>query len=227
MPSGYSSLGGQVKNPYAPALDDEGRADRLARRVELGLGGRGGGRAVRRRDRHRDLGLAVVAGDAERARHGEADRRPRQPRRHPADRAQPGHRRPLDPQRARRGDPAQRAGRAAIPPTRRPRQLQRPARLHRRARCRRAARRAHRRAGRPRRPRQRRLLRPARRARRRRSSAAPSRSSKRRARRSSAPTSRPRAGSTAPAPRWRSSTATRRARPGTSRCVARSSSSTS
>src|SRR5207302_7532816 len=24
MPSGYSSLGGQVKNPYAPALDDKG-----------------------------------------------------------------------------------------------------------------------------------------------------------------------------------------------------------
>ena len=93
MPSGYSSLGGQVKNPYAPALDDSGVPIVLARRVELGLGGGGGGRAVRGGDRHRDLGLAAVAGDAERPRHGQADGRADQPRRHPADRAQPGHRR--------------------------------------------------------------------------------------------------------------------------------------
>ena len=54
-----------------------------------------------------------------------------------------------------------------------------------------------------------------------------SRSSKRRARRSCAPTSRPRAGSAAPAPRWRSSTAIRKARPSSSRCAGRSSSFTS
>ena len=45
MPSGYSSLGGQVKNPYAPQLDERGVPIVLARRVELGLGGRGRGRA--------------------------------------------------------------------------------------------------------------------------------------------------------------------------------------
>ena len=98
------------EEPLCPALDEQGRADRAARRVELGLGGRGGGGAVRGGDRHRDLGLAVEPGDAERARHGQADRRPHQPRRHCADLAQPGHRRAADPHRARRGDPAQRAG---------------------------------------------------------------------------------------------------------------------
>jgi amidase len=119
MPAGYSSLGGQVKNPYARARR-QGRADRAAGRVERGLGGRGRGRAVRRGDRHRDLGLAALAGDPERARHRQADRRPHQPRRHHPDRAQPGHRRPADPHRARRGDPAQRAGgaRPADPATR-------------------------------------------------------------------------------------------------------------
>ena len=62
MPSGYSSLGGQVKNPYAPALlDDQRHPGRAARRLELGFGRRGRGRPVRGGDRHRDLGLAAAA----------------------------------------------------------------------------------------------------------------------------------------------------------------------
>ena len=45
MPSGYSSLGGQVQEPLRAGARRQGRADRAARRVELGLGGRGRGRA--------------------------------------------------------------------------------------------------------------------------------------------------------------------------------------
>ena len=87
------------------------RAGRFARRVELGIGGGGCGGSGGSGDRHRDLGLAVVAGLAMRPGHGQADRRSRQPCRHRPDRAQPGHRRPADPHRARRGAAAERAGR--------------------------------------------------------------------------------------------------------------------
>ena len=59
MPSGYSSLGGQVKNPSA-ALSTTRHPGRAARRLEFGFRGRRGRRAVRGRDRHRDLGLAAV-----------------------------------------------------------------------------------------------------------------------------------------------------------------------
>ena len=111
MPSGYSSLGGQVKNPYAPALMRRARhPGRAAGRLELGLRRRRRGRPVRRGDRHRDLGLAAQPREPERPRHREADGRTDQPRRHPADLAQPGHRRPDDAHGARRGDPAERAG---------------------------------------------------------------------------------------------------------------------
>ena len=111
MPSGYSSLGGQVRNPYAPALlDERGIPGRAAGRVELGLRRRRRGRTVRRGDRHRDLGLAAHPRDAERSGHREAHRRADQPRRHPADLAQPGHRGADDAHRARCRDAAERAG---------------------------------------------------------------------------------------------------------------------
>ena len=105
MPSGYSSLGGQVLNPYAVAVDDKGvpivqpggSSSGSAVAVAAGLCGR--------RDRHRDLGLAVVAGEPERHRNGEADRRADQPRRHHSHRRQPGHRRADDAHGARRRDP--------------------------------------------------------------------------------------------------------------------------
>ena len=106
MPAGYSSLGGQVRNPYAPAVDGQWHSDRFPGRVERGLGGGGGGGALRGGDRHRDFGLAAVAGEPERSRRGEADNRAREPRRHPADRAQPGYGGSLDANRARRRDPA-------------------------------------------------------------------------------------------------------------------------
>ena len=159
MPAGYSSLGGQVRNPYAPdAINERGRTAGLAGRVEFGVGGRRRGRAVRGGDRHRDLGVAVIAGGAERACHCKADRRADQPRRHPADRAQPGHRRAVDPHRARCGDPAERARR---PRPARPGDIGAAAagRLHAMSRPGRAARRADRRAERPLRSRQRRLFR--------------------------------------------------------------------
>ena len=86
MPAGYSSLGGQVKNPYAPELDDKGvpivppggSSSGSAVAVAAGLGGRG--------DRHRNLGIAAVAGEPEWRRHGQADGGPHQPRRHRPDR---------------------------------------------------------------------------------------------------------------------------------------------
>ena len=83
---------------------------RAAGRVELGLRRRRRRRPVRRGDRHRDLGLAAQPRDAERPGHREAHGRPDQPRRHPADLAQPGHGRPAHAHRARCGDPAERDG---------------------------------------------------------------------------------------------------------------------
>ena len=111
MPSGYSSLGGQVKNPYAPKLvDDRGIPVVQPGGSSWGLRRRRRGGPVRRGDRHRDLGLAAEPRDAERACHREAYGRSCQPRRHPADLAQPGHGRSADPHRARCGDPDERAG---------------------------------------------------------------------------------------------------------------------
>ena len=113
MPSGYSSLGGQVKNPYSPALlDDRGIPVVLPGGSSCGIGGRGRRGSLRGGDRHRDVGLAAQPRDAERTGHRETDRRPDQPRRHHPDRPQPGHGRSPHPHRARCGDPAQRARRA-------------------------------------------------------------------------------------------------------------------
>ena len=227
MPSGYSSLGGQVRNPYAPALDERGVPLVSPGGSSSGsaVGGRGG--ACRGGDRHRDLGLAVVAGDARTAssrssrRSGSISRAGILPIAHSQDTAGPLTRTVRDAaillNVLAAADPLRPGDRGAAAARR----------LHERSRRRRPQGRAHRRAERPRRPRQRRLLRQARAAAQPRSCGRRSRRSKRRARRSSAPTSRPQAGSAAPAPRWRSSTATRKASTGTSRRAGRSSSSTS
>ena len=77
MPAGYSSLGGQVRNPYAPQLEERampvvspgGSSSGSAVAVAAGSGGGG--------DRHRDLGLAVVARLPERSGHGQAHGRAR------------------------------------------------------------------------------------------------------------------------------------------------------
>src|SRR5262249_47721707 len=83
--------------------------------IERRIGRGGGGRARRPGDRHRDLGLAVVAGEPGRPRHPEADGRADQPRRGRADRAQPGHRRPADPDPPPPGKPADWKGGARAP----------------------------------------------------------------------------------------------------------------
>ena len=111
MPSGYSSLGGQVLNPYAPEVDARGTPF-------VPPGGSSSGSAV-----------AVAAGLAAAAIGTETSGSllspanmnglvtvkptvgPDQPRRHRPDRAQPGHRRPDDPHGARRGAAARRARR--------------------------------------------------------------------------------------------------------------------
>lgn len=70
MPSGYSSLGGQVKNPYVPALtDDHGIPLVDPGDSSSGVGGCRSGRSVRGLDRHRDLRLAATPGEPERPRH--------------------------------------------------------------------------------------------------------------------------------------------------------------
>jgi amidase len=75
MPSGYSSLGGQVKNPYSTTLLDDrgipvvlpgGSSSGSAVAVAAGLCAGG--------DRHRDLGLAAQSRDPERPGHGQARR---------------------------------------------------------------------------------------------------------------------------------------------------------
>src|SRR5262249_20117921 len=57
--------------------------DRVSRRFELGFPGRGGGRAVCRLDRQRDVGLVAVSRQPKWSCRGEANRRGDQPRRHP------------------------------------------------------------------------------------------------------------------------------------------------
>ena len=92
MPSGYSSLGGQVKNPYAPALLDEhgipivppgGSSAGSAVAVAAGLCAAAIGTET--------SGSLLEPRDPERPRHREADGRADQPRRHHPDLAQPGH----------------------------------------------------------------------------------------------------------------------------------------
>ena len=61
MPSGYSSLGGQVRIPMRRTLNESGHPARAAGRIQFGFGGRRCGGTVRGLDRHRDLGLAAVA----------------------------------------------------------------------------------------------------------------------------------------------------------------------
>ena len=160
MPAGYSSLGGQVKNPYAPALDDKGVPI-------VPPGGSSSGSAV-----------AVAAGLCAAAIGTETSGSllspatqnglvtvkptvgPHQPRRHRPDRAQPGYRRSADPHRARRGDPAQ-CARGPRPARSGDPALAAPGGLHRGPRQGRAEGRADRRAERPRRPGERCLLRQA------------------------------------------------------------------
>ena len=81
--SGWSGRGGQCRNPV--------RARPQPVRLELGLGGCGGGEPLRARGRHRDGRLDRVALEQLRPRRHQADARPRVARRHHPDRAQPGH----------------------------------------------------------------------------------------------------------------------------------------
>ena len=78
-------------------------------RVEFRLRGRAGGQPVRHRDRDRDRRLDRLPGREQRGRRAQADGRAGRPGRDHPDRPQPGHRRPDDPHRDRRGDRAQRA----------------------------------------------------------------------------------------------------------------------
>jgi amidase len=106
MPAGYSSLGGQVKNPYAPALDDKGVPI-------VPPGGSSSGSAVAVA-----AGLCAAAIGTETSgsllnpatQNGLVTVKPTvgliKPRRHRPHRAQPGYRRPTDPHGARRGYPA-------------------------------------------------------------------------------------------------------------------------
>ena len=162
MPSGYSSLGGQVRNPYAPdALDERGvplvspggSSSGSAVAVAAGLcaaaiGTETSGSLLSPATQN---GLVTVKPTV-----GLISRAGILPIAHSQDTAGP-----LDPHRARRGDPAERAGR---PRPARPGDIGPAAagRLHRMSRHGRAAGRAHRRAERSLRPRQRRLFRQAR-----------------------------------------------------------------
>ena len=161
MPSGYSLAGRPGEEPLRADADGRSRhPGRVPGRLELGISGRSGGRSVRGLDRHRDLGLAAVPRQPEWPRHRQADRRTDQPCRHPADLAQPGHRRADDAYRARRGDAPERVGGQGPA---RPGDATAAAaeRLHRRPRARCDEGRAHRRAERSRRPAERLLLRQA------------------------------------------------------------------
>ena len=162
MPSGYSSLGGQVRNPYAPdALDERGvplvspggSSSGSAVAVAAGLcaaaiGTETSGSLLSPATQN---GLVTVKPTV-----GLISRAGILPIAHSQDTAGPA-----DPHRARRGDPAERARR---PRPARPGDLGPAAagRLHRISRPGRAARRPDRRAERPLRPRQRRLFRQAR-----------------------------------------------------------------
>ena len=102
MPSGYSSLGGQVLNPYNADITPSGSSSGLRR----GRRGRAGARsrsAPRRRARSRQPGRRRRASSACGPRSASC-----QPDRHPADLGHAGHGRPDDPDRRRRGRRARR-----------------------------------------------------------------------------------------------------------------------
>ena len=98
MPSGYSSLGGQVLNPYDVRFDPSGSS--------TGSGRGGGARAGHRHGRHRDRRLDPVAGVEPEPGRREADARPGARHRRPAHREQPGLRRADVPHGRRRGGAA-------------------------------------------------------------------------------------------------------------------------
>ena len=100
MPSGYSSLGGQVLNPYNADITPCGSSLRLRRRG----GRRPGGDHDRHRDQRLDREPVGGAGDRRAAAHD----RPRVADRHPADQRHAGHRRADDPDGRRRGRRARR-----------------------------------------------------------------------------------------------------------------------
>ena len=83
--SGWSGRGGQTKNPYALDRNPSGSSSGSGAAIAANL--------ARRRGRHRDRRLDRVAVEQQRAGRDQADARPREPQRHRADRAQPGHRR--------------------------------------------------------------------------------------------------------------------------------------
>ena len=104
--SGWSGRGGQTKNPYALDRNPSGSSSGSGAAIAANLA-RGGGR-------HRDRRLDRVAVEQQWPRRDQADARPAQPQRHRADLAQPGHRRPDDPHRRRRGGAARRDGRRRL-----------------------------------------------------------------------------------------------------------------
>ena len=116
MPSGYSSLGGQVLNPYNADITPSGSSLRLRRRG----GRRPGGDHDRHRDQRLDREPVGGAGDRRAAAHD----RPRVAHRHPADQRHAGHRRADDADGRRRGGRAGRDRRqgpgGSRPPTPRP-----------------------------------------------------------------------------------------------------------
>ena len=101
--SGWSGRGGQTKNPYALDRNPSGSSS--------GSGAASRRQPLRRRGRHRDRRLDRVALEQQLARRHQADARPREPHRHRADRAQPGHRRADGAHGRRRGRAARRDGR--------------------------------------------------------------------------------------------------------------------
>ena len=117
MPSGYSSLGGQVKNPYAPQLDAKGVPI-------VAPGGSSSGSAVAvaaglvAAAIAPGLGLLLSPSTWERPGLPQAHRWADQPQADHPDRPQPGYRRSAGPHGARRRDPAQRKRKALDPPGR-------------------------------------------------------------------------------------------------------------
>src|SRR2546422_2064598 len=95
MPAGYSSRGGQVKNPYGDGWSPGGSRQRLGRR-RCRESVHGGGR-------HRDLGLDPEPGQSELGRWHQAHARSRLPLRSHPDRRKSGYRGAVRAHRGRRG----------------------------------------------------------------------------------------------------------------------------
>ena len=114
MPSGYSSLGGYVLNPYntAPAANGDGRPELSPGGSSAGPGSAVAANLVTVAIGSRDVGIDPQPVEPEFDRRHQADRRADQPHRHHSDRRQPGYRRSDGAHRHRRGDPARRADRA-------------------------------------------------------------------------------------------------------------------